>query len=280
MQLWQWVDPDGGVLDLEVEWDVDGYLMGSVVTAQQRVPGALGSRYRHVTIGVAETDLLVTVRGATETGLWDNIEQLLDAMNPLRGVGRLRVTTDTRVRERTGIVTDGLGGKDKLGRTAGPLMLRFPITVRHDDPLWRPQTAVRTTITQPASASSFFPFSLPWRIGTATQFGVLSIDNPGVHRLWPVFELDGPFTSVMARNDATGQSWTFTRSTSAGETVIVDTREGHKSVTLQDGSDVFTLLAGRLWPLERGTTQITVDIAAHTSDTAVRIDRWPGYHQP
>lgn len=278
-QAWKWVDPDGGVYDLDVDWDVAGYLAPSVIDDVDVYPGQAGGVRRSAQHVVSETELRHTVRGTSESDFWSNLEEILEAMDPTRGVGALRVVTDTRTRERQAWVVDGLQGVDVLDDTAGLTHLDLELVFRHGDPLWRPQNPVAVTLTTP-DTGSFFPFNFPYRIGTDTGFGNFSLDNVGRDAVWPRFTLNGAFTSVTVTNVTTGFAWTITRTTTANESIVVDTRPNAKTVTLQDGTDLFTLLTGRLWPAERGVNNVTIDVTATDASTEVLVEYWPGYYTP
>src|SRR5918998_5905065 len=98
---WEWIDPDGATTALWVEYDVKSIFAPPAVLTSEVVPGQPGQRLREVRHDAREFTLPLYLFNDDEdpSPLHQQIRDLVYAMDPVRGEGRLRVTTplgDTR----------------------------------------------------------------------------------------------------------------------------------------------------------------------------------------
>ncbi len=114
-----------------------------------------------------------------------------------------------------------------------------------------------------ASTPSFFPI-FPLRL-TSSQIAVDStVTNAGDVATWPVWTIKGPGTTITLRNLTTGENLIFLSTVlGSGESIAIDTRPGLKTVTKQDGSNLFNDLdvTSSLWALPRGDSAIRLEMS-------------------
>jgi hypothetical protein len=139
------------------------------------------------------------------------------------------------------------------------------------DPYW---VDTVDTVSQASGASgitSFFPF-FPLSLSASEIAAEITINNTGDLEAWPVISIAGPAVNPTLRNFTTGQVLTLTRTVAAGETVTLDARPGARTVTLQDGTPLYSLLTTRQWwPLARGTNRVRLEASSTTASSLLSV---------
>lgn len=277
-----WVDADGGSTTLEVEWDASGRFAPKTVFDEDVVPGQPGARFRAVRHELREFVLPIWMVADTEALLRTAMRDMVARMDPTRGPGVIRTTTPVGdQREIACFYGAGLEMAEKLGQSSGPTMQLAPVMFRAYDPYW---SAVSTTVQDftIGAMPSFFPF-FPLRL-TASEIAVdTTVTNSGDVDTWPVWTITGPGSGIVLRNLTTGKDLTPSGITlAAGQTVIIDTRPGVKTVTRDDGTNLWPYLSNTsaLWPLRRGVNSVRLEMSASTSASALRLSYKPRYLSP
>jgi hypothetical protein len=146
---------------------------------------------------------------------------------------------------------------------------RAEVELEASDPWWydASDTALDFTLGTPAT---FFPL-FPLRLSASEVFADATVNNDGDVDAWPVWSVTGPGAGLVLRNLTTGKMLSLNRTLSAGEIVTIDTRPRLKTVTLQDGSNLFSLLSGSLWPLAVDVNAIRVEFTGATSASVVSL---------
>lgn len=274
----QWIDPDGTTTTLPVDWNVLGRGLPPVVFEEDQVPGRAGSRVRAVRHGTRELTLPLRITAATRSQLWTTLRDLALAFDPTRGDGRVRFTTEVGdQREVVCRYRQGFELVERLGDTSAPLLQRAPVTFRVFDTYWQAVADTSESFALDAGGA-FFPF-FPLRLSSSEVYATGSINNVGDVETWPVWTITGPGAAIVLRNQTTGKSLTLDTTLGAGETVVIDTREGVKTVTSGDGTNLFTDLASTssLWSLRRGVNAVQIEMSAATSSSLVTIAHRPRY---
>jgi hypothetical protein len=261
-----WVDVDGGQTTLDVEWETSGRFLSKVEFAEDVVPGQPGARLRSVRHDVHEFFLPFWFATVTEADLRAQMRSICDLMDPLRGPGKIRVTSPLGdQREITCSYAEGLGMDEKLGESSGPTSQKLPVVFRAHDPYWYDVSPI-TSDYQVTSTPSFFPI-FPMRL-TASELVVdATITNDGSVETWPQWTIFGPGSGIALRNLTTGKNLLMsTAALTTGQTIAIDTRRDHKTV-LQDGTNAWPLvdLGSSLWPLARGANRVRLEMAGVTA---------------
>jgi Phage tail protein len=273
-----WLDADGASTLLEVEWATEDRFAPPVLFDEEVVPEQPGARVRAVRHGVRTFVLPLWITAASEAGLRSTLRSLVAAMDPLRGPGRIRVSAPGGdQREITCFYQDGLNLKEVLGQNSGPLMQRAPVIFRAPDPYFYDISDTLSPDYTIGTPATFFPI-LPLRLTNSDVFADLTVVNSGDVQAWPVWTLIGPGSAITLRNLTTGKVLTLSVTLGAGESVTIDTRPGAKTVTKNDGSNLFGHLGtSALWPLARGTNQIRMEMAGATTASLLRFARRHAY---
>lgn len=273
-ETFEWIDADGGFLTIsgpgvttyQVDMGVSGRYMPKPRVQADGVPGQAGGRLRRVDHDVREFVLPLSIAAATESTLRGLLRDLMYRMDPTRGEGKLRVTSPVGdQREITCLYAAGLEGDEK-DEVSGPGFQAFPVAYTAYDPYWYDISPTGKTFSVVAVANFFpiFPLHL-----TASQLVVDdTVTNNGDVETWPVWTITGPGTDINLLNLTTGQTLDFTATLGTGESITVDTNPNIKSVTLGDGSNVYSLVdwtVSSLWPLARGVNAVRLEMSGITA---------------
>jgi hypothetical protein len=278
------VDPDGvvttltGQPDLEVLHGVDGRFMPPVRFVGERVPGADGERLRDVTLGVRDVGLPIEVRKDTAADLRTRIRQLLPTLDPKEGEGKLRVTApDSSQRELLCRYAGGFEGTED-DQMSGLHFQRALLVFRAFDPLWYDVNYTSQQFTGSGSSATFFPF-FPLRLSSSEVFADVVISNTGDAEAYPEWLAEGPLTALILRNLTTGKLFELNVTLAAGETVAIDTRPGQKTVTKQNGTNLFSSLttASSLWSLARGSNSVRIEMGGSGAGSKVTLSHKQRY---
>lgn len=280
----QWIDADGASTTLDVRWDVTGRFAPSPLWEEQRVPNQAGLVLRSVRHDARSFSLLLDMSAASDGALRTAMRDMVARMDPTRGNGIIRVTSPLGdQREIVCRYASGLDMDERLGSTSGLGMQLATVGFRAVDPYWRAVSDVTQPFTV-GSAVSFFPF-FPIRL-TASEIAVeANVTNSGDIEARPVWTITGPGSVINFRRltASTEKVIALTGVTlSAGESIIIDTRQGARTVTKSDGTNLYNTLSSSssLWPLLRGVNPIRLEMSGTTAASALQLAFRPRYLSP
>lgn len=274
-----WIDPDGVETLLRPLWALSGRMAPPVKFEEESVPGQAGSRLRDVHHGPRDYTMPLRIDGVDAADLRTKIRELTLAMDPTRGPGRIRVQSpigDTR--ELNCRYAAGLELDETLGDTSTDVYQYAPTVFRAFDPYWYATSDVSQLFTAGAPAT-FFPF-FPLRLVSSEVFADATVNNGGDVEAWPVWTITGPGSALVLRNLTTGKLLSLSTWLSAGgETLTIDTRPGIKTVTGDDGTNLFTTLTAdsSLFPLARGDNLIRAELIGSNAASSVQLAFKPRY---
>lgn len=275
-EIFSWIDTNGTehVFDgtyYKVLMGIEGRFMPPFRFIEDEVPMQPGNRLRLVKTQAREVDLPLLIRGTTDIELRTKVRALMNAINPSLGDGRLRVWTPiVECRELFCRYLSGMElteGTDSHGLTWQKVILIF----RAQDPYWYDLNPTIYTFTT-GTPATFFPF-FPLRLSSSTVFADTTIPNNGDVECWPEWIITGPGSSIVLRNLTTGEGLTINATLTTGETITIDTRPGIKTVTKNDGTNLYGLLGSNpiLWSLQKGSTSVRIEMSGATSDSSVQL---------
>lgn len=282
-EVLQWIDPYGVSTTLDVEWEVSGRFMPKIETQVDGVPGEPGGLLRETRHGVREFVLTVWQSAGSDTALRTALRAFVKAMDPVRGNGKIRVTSPLGdQREITCRYATGLGMDEKLGDSSGPDYQKIPLGFVAYDPYWYDVSPTSKSFAL-TSVPSFFPI-FPLRL-TASQLVVDdTVTNAGDVVAWPVWTITGPGSAVTLRNSTAGLLISIPSITlTAGQVLTIDTRPGAKSVTLNDGTSLFSSIdhtVSQLWSLREGVNAIRLEMTGITAASALSVSYYQRYLSP
>ena len=250
-----------------------------VALVEDDVPQQPGSQLRAVNLRPREATIPFYLSQADELSLRTLLRTLARRFNPAAGDGKLRVTSvDGTVRELTCRYTEGLEGSRVRG-AAGAVWRRGALVFRAFDPLFydtTPQSQTYTTGVQKTFLSSQF---LPLALTSDVILGSQTVSNSGDVEAWPVWTVRGPATSVKLTNVRTGQVIDLPITLTAAQTVVIDTRPFRKTVTRDDGTNLYGQLstASVLWSLPTGDSTVMTELPGAAAGSFITLTyqrRW------
>lgn len=281
-EVLQWIDPDGVSTTLEVEWELRGRFMPPIDTTVDEVPGQSGGILRDTRHGVREFLVVVWQQAGGEAALRTALRSFVKSMNPKRGLGRIRVTSPIGdQREITCQYATGLELEEKLGDSSGPDSHKIPLGFVAFDPYWYSTSSVSKTFTL-GLPSPFFPV-FPVYFSPSAIVVTDTVTNDGDEVAEPVWTITGPGSEIRLVNSTTGEYIYLGANTlGPGEVLTIDTRDNVKTLTLQDGTNVFSWLStdSILWSLEEGSNTISLQMTSTTVASGLSLSFKPRYLSP
>lgn len=234
----------------------------------ERVPLQSGQRFRGILHGPLTVQVPIALYGPSATAFRASLRTWAHRLDPVRGDGRLRVTGpagDQRelvCRCSSGLDQVAEDDHSDLGNNVSAV-LQF----QSEQPYWADAADTVQSWTLLASLATFFPF-FPLRLSGSEVFADATVDNSASDvAAWPVWTITGPGSNPILRNLTTGMVLNLPVTLLAGESVVIDTRPGAKTVTKQDGSSLFGSLVSppQLWPLAQGSNSIRIEMTGATA---------------
>jgi hypothetical protein len=252
--------------------NTSGLFMTQIDFVEEDVPFQSGSRLRNIKVKPRDVDVQLLIKCDSEVELRQLVRDCLRMFNPLTGDGKLKVIApDNSQRElvcryKTGL--EGTENRDSKGRTWKIVLLIF----RAFDPFWYDSNTIVQTIKLNESPGLFFPI-LPLRLASSTVFADMAVDNTGDVETWPEWIITGPGENIVLRNMSTDEVTNLEASLEAGETLTIDTKPYAKTVTKNDGTNLFYTLTDEssLWALQEGNNSIQLEMANATNNSGIQL---------
>lgn len=237
-----------------------------------RLPLAEGSQFSRMSVEERGLDLQVKVRGQTRDGLYALLRDISQRMDPTKGEGQVKVITAAG---ETRLLTCRPEGMTQVEETETNAELQLSYTA--NDPYWYADGEITVVFTQGGTVVTFFPF-FPLLITNSTVFSSQTINNPGDAIAYPILTITGPGQAISLRNMTTGKMVSLDMILSEGDMIVIDTRIGKKTLTL-NGNNVFDRLVkgSSFWSLNPGNNSVNVEINSSTGATSAQIRFTPRY---
>lgn len=268
-----WIDADGAETDLHDGSELltlagmNGREMPAWKLISDEAPLADGSQLLLAKTASRDLDLPLLIRGSNRAALQQKLRALAWAFNPRRGDGKLRVTSaDGSQRVLTCRYVRGLESEDN-----GLSWKKVVVTLRAFEPYWEAAAETSQNISA-GEVSAFFPI-FPLLLMVSGLFATATITNSGDAVAWPIWTIYGPGSNPKIINVSSEKRFELSLSLQSNQHVEIDTRPGHKTVTLSTGENVFHLLsaASSLWGLELGNNSIRIELEDNDENSYVRL---------
>ena len=152
-----------------------------------------------------------------------------------------------------------------------------------EDPFWRGDPVRRSFSAAPAEAfyggAGGTGFAPPYVISANTSTATATMPNDGDEPAWPVWTVNGPFTSASV--GVAGRTIAVPFSLASGKSLRIDTRPDRLSAVDSDGNDrVDDLGAVSFAPVPPGVeVPVTITVPGSTSATTVAVEIEPLYYR-
>ncbi|QYW07867.1 minor tail protein [Streptomyces phage RedBear] len=223
--------------------------LGLPPVAVQWIEGAGdGAVYRRSRVLSRDIDIPFDIVGRDRADLKDHLSRL---SLMLAGPCTLRMIEEDGTDWSTRVVRVGGGeytyGVDSIGSTD----LQTVVTFRAGDPYWTSSVITRKQVGGDLTASPFLTGLATMPVAASQAIGSILLENTGDALAYPVWEIFGPGNNFKAVSPS-GETLHWTGSLSAGERLIIDTRQG--TVVDGTGANRYAELAPapRFWAVEPG----------------------------
>jgi phage-related protein len=281
-----WVEPNGTIRDLmdipnlAMTLGRTGAFMPPIMASEDRIPFQYGTRTRYLTLDARDIDIPLYMSASDEDELRIKMRELLSWLNPLKGIGKIRVIRpDSTQRELFCHYSQGLQMVETQ-ELMSPTDINFIASFRATDPLWYDVDPNTYTFGVTSGAVNFFPM-LPLHLSASGFFSTPTpIGNDGDVESWPIWTITGPGSGIVITNLETSEVMDLTGLTLlSGEYVTIDSREGVRTVVKNNGMNLYSYLTpnSTIWPLYVGNNTVRVDMSGTSTDSHVVITYYQRY---
>ena len=241
----------------------------------QDIPMQPGTTEKYVQLLPRQPAIPLIITANTEADLDTARRALKYAMQPNRGVGKLRHTAnDGTVRDLNCRLASGFEG-DESAQNRAPGMIALSLQFFAADPYWYDTNYIQQVFSVAAGSPFFGPANalLPVNLSPSGIAGSASVENTGEAIAWPRWILSGPMTAATFTNTTTGDVLTVTATLTAGQSLTIDTAPGQKTVLREDGSKHFEYVSATstLWSLAVGVNAIAVNVTGSGAGTLLTL---------
>lgn len=234
-----------------------------------RYAGIDGSTVNAVRADPNEPTLGVLVQANNETDFAARARGLVRAMRPKAGPGTLTVTRNGVARSLACYCAGGLEGDESVDVTLPGRWWKMLLRFYAPDPWW--YGAEQSFAVGLGAPVSFFPIP-PVTLSSSTVQGEFTLDLSDADDVaFPLWTVTGPGTQLTLTNSTTGRVIEVSADLSAGQTMTIDTRQGHQSVRRDDGTNLMGSLGSdpALWPLVDGENVISAQLLGATAESRI-----------
>jgi len=121
--------------------------------------------------------------------------------------------------------------------------LRDVVSLYAPDPTWYDPSENSAVWTLAIQDELSFPISFPIVFGSDAIAESVEVTYPGTWLAYPIVTFTGPLVAPLIRNVTTGEKLELSYTVSDGESVIIDTRYGHKTVLNNSGVNLISYLS-------------------------------------
>lgn len=273
-----WIDSDGNEYPLTSDYNFKvlsglvGRFMPTIAFTEDEIPFQAGSLLRNVKVKARDIDIPLLIKADSEIALRQKIRDCLRMFDPQRGDGRIRVSTvDGSQREIYCRYSGGMEGKEDRN-FKGLVWMNLILVFHAFDPYWYDSSTIIQNFTLNDSPGSFFPI-LPLQLASSTVFADTTISNTGDVEAWPEWIVEGPCDSIVLNNLTTGDVTSLAVSLDIGETITIDTRPFQKTITKNDGTNLFYTMSddSSLWSFQTGDNSIQLELSNATADSQIQL---------
>ena len=248
-----YIAADGRSVSFEIERGMTGRLMPPVDVWEDVVPLVAGSRFRGARHSARNIVVPIVAEGIVYGR--DELRQLASVLDPVRGVGRLRVVGGPSGGREIACVYQA--GLDSISEDY-PHFSRASVLFRASDPYWTDAHLNEQTFVPGQTQSQWFPI-FPINLGAIDVFARFTIVNAGDVISWPEVLVNGPGSDFAMDNITTGQSLWVHGTIPNARRLVVATKPGQRAVSL-DQDNWFSHLDrdSALWGLVPGPNVVQI----------------------
>jgi hypothetical protein len=265
-EIFTWYDADGTPFILnngttyDVRWGVEGRLWPEYefITDEQYLKA--GDRVNFIKVKPRTITLPLTVYGTSPSDKLTNLRALEYAFDPMRGPGRLQVTTCDSLVKNLDCYCSVWNAAESMDTSGGTFFI-FVATLHAPYPYWYSGTLSTQT----------------WTAGTG--WGPTNVTNAGNADAYPTWVItpNATITTITLTNNTTGKIIALTGMPASTAHITITTKPGSESVIKTTGINYAGYVSNTsdMWSLKPGVNNITV--AASSAPTSIVATYYPQY---
>ncbi len=238
--------------------------------ATAQFAGIDGETVQAISAEANRISLGLLVQASSVAQLRQRRRQLVHAMRPKAGRGRLTVVTEEGERRSIACYLEGgLEGDESEDTTMPGRWWRVVLKLYAPDPWWEGDE--RTIDYGLAAPVAFFPL-FPVKLSASQVQGEFTVDLSDCDtEAYPLWTVTGPGTSLVLENVSQGRAIEVTVTLAAGQQLIIDTRPGYQSVRRDDGTNLLPNVTSdpALWGLDPAVNLLSIQLAGATADSRI-----------
>lgn len=281
-KVYTWVDQFGISIPLNdyittfVPRGARGLWMPTYAMDAYRRPLGDGDVLENVFTNARDVDLPFEVHAATPAALLAYLRSISSSFSPRGDDGYLQIAIDGGAARQ--LACRYKRGIDMLSLN-GPTF-RTTLSFHAVCPFWSDITSVDEDF-ELGEGYSFFPF-FPLSVSPSGVFSLITVTNTGDVESWPIWTITGPGQAISLVNETTEQSLMLDTVLGSGDSLVIDTRPGVKTVLSGDGDNLFADLdeTSFLWSLAVGDNVIRVEMSNADSNSLVDLSYFRRYFTP
>lgn len=183
----------------------------------------------------------IGIAGNDVPTLYAKRKEIVEAFKPSDIIGTLEAKIGSETYHIDGYIVSGL---EFVGNDRQYTYQKTAISIKCPDPTWYDPDLIIERFDLGGGSSGFtVPMPVPFLVGASSVSSSFVIEYSGSFIAYPIIRITGPITSLVLTNTTTGDKLDFTGKTiGVGETIIIDTRYGHKSVYDGTGANRIDML--------------------------------------
>ena len=233
-----------------------------------------GGVFRHSKRGIRELDMSVTILGTDRADVQTKLRRLSRLLQDTSGP--TQIVAEYSNGESLTLEAHYVGGAEsQWGTDAGLIWNRWALSFQCPNPYWESDDTETFSVTTGNTGRGLLPQLSKLKVTSSQVFGVITVNNLGDVPTYPIWYFRGPLSDITVSNGT--QGFGFSVAIEEGETITVNTETGE--VTDDGGANRYSdlLPAPKLFRIPPGTSSISVNGVAGSSQAEARLEFAPRY---
>jgi len=243
--------------------------ISAIPVTQVRIDPSAGNGgvWRNSKRGIRDIDLPITVLGTDRADVEEKLRRLARLTQDALGETTLTAQYSDATSLTIGLHYVGGAEAGSWGDDVGLTWCSWVMSFQAPIPFWESTTIQSFSISSGNTGRGLLPQLSRLQVSSSQALGTVTVNNTGDVASYPVWTVLGPVTDLTISNGS--QTFGFNAPVAAGQRITVDTETG--LVTNDAGDNVYSLLsaAPKLFPLQPGTSTLTVLGTGATVDTRI-----------
>lgn len=268
----------------QIDFDYTNYILNpgfmgfGIAPTQVRIEPSAGDggQWRHTKKGVRDIDLPITVVGTSRADVQSKLRRLSRLIQDGSGATKILAQyTEGDNQTLTMSVHYTGGAEGNWGSNEGMTWATWVFSFQAPNPFWQTAETQEFTIGSGITGRGLLPQLTKLKVSSSQTLGVITVTNSGDVPAFPIWRIRGPIEDFVASDGV--NSFGFISEIFTGETITVDTGTGE--VTDDLGQNRYNLLspAPKLFHIQPGVSNLTVNGIANSLDAQVVISYSPRY---